>query len=143
MPDIYDAEREFLASDTTFAEADWPVTARWEAIMRDWEPARGAHLWSNLDDALHHTYRHGTGLQVTAALDFILLRYRFIEALYEAGIGRRHINIWWMEATACWRSRLIARANQLDPVGRYEDDDGEVTISMPVIQNVTVPGWLN
>lgn len=143
MIDIHDMEREFLASDTAFPEADWPVCVRWETILRDWEPARGKHLWSNLDDALNRTYRHGTGLQVTAALDFIMLRYRFIERLYDDGVGRRHINIWWLEATAAWRERLISRGNELDPVGRYEDDDGEVTISMPVFREVSTPRWLN
>lgn len=140
---IQEFERTFLASDTIFAEADDPVAERWALIMRDWEPARGKHLWSNLDAALEHTYRHGTGNQVAAALNFIMLRYRFIEHLYENAIGRRHVNIWWMEATASWRQRLMARSWQLDPYGRYEDDDGEVTITVPPHPEVSTPGWLH
>lgn len=141
--DIHEFQEAFLASDTVFAEADLPVLARWEHILKTWAPARGSNLWGQLDDALNDVYLNGTGYEVSAALDFIMLRYRFIEHLYDNSIGRRHVNIWWMEATAAWRNRLMSRSNQLDPYGRYEDDDGEVTITPPASKAVGTPGWLH
>lgn len=140
---IHEQQQAFFAIDKPFAEAEGDVFARMSFITAVWPPARGVDLWDDLDEDLAHVWEFGTGLEVSAALDFIMLRYRFIEDLHISKTGRRHINIWWLESTAAWRNRLIDRMNVLEPVGRYTDDDGDVTISIPPIPTPTLPKWLH
>lgn len=140
---ILERERAFLAQDTIYPEADGAVHYRWEAINATWEPVRGKRLWDTLDAELHEAWQLGNGTTVSAALDFILLRYRFFEDLYERRIGRRHVNIWHLEATAAWRNRLLDRLNQLEPVARKTNAAGVTKIVYPVVPPALTPKWLH
>jgi hypothetical protein len=116
-------ESDFVRTTIVYPEDDMPVYERWMRILEFFPAIRGKHLYEDVSAVLDDVYRNGSGQVVGAAIDFLLLRWRFFDMLKANGIGRTHVNDYEIEAAQVWRDKLLDRLPSVAPenyeVGKY------------------------